>query len=80
MADRGGWVEPEVVDKFTRFCEKAVAHLGDLMAMGNTINEPNVVSMLGYLMERFPPGLRDFGLYRKAAENLRDAHSVPTTC
>ncbi len=66
MADRGGWVEREVVDKFTRFCEKAVAHLGDLMAMGCTINEPNVVSMLGYLMERFPPGLRDFGLYRKA--------------
>jgi beta-glucosidase len=74
MADRGGWADPTIVDKFVRFCEKAVAHLGDLMAMGCTINEPNVVSMLGYLMERFPPGLRDFGLYQKASEHLRDAH------
>jgi beta-glucosidase len=30
--------------------------------------------MLGYLMERFPPGVRDFGGYRQASENLRDAH------
>ena len=74
MAERGGWADPTIVDKFARFCEKAVAHLGDLIAMGSTINEPNVVSMLGYLMERFPPGLRDFSLYSKASEHLRDAH------
>jgi beta-glucosidase len=74
MADRGGWTQPEIVDKFARFCEKAVGHFGDLMAMGCTINEPNVVSMLGYLMERFPPGVRDFGRYQQASENLRDAH------
>src|SRR5262245_10781520 len=74
MAERGGWADPTIVDKFARFCEHAVAHLGDLMAMGCTINEPNVVSMLGYLMEQFPPGLRDFGLYQRASEHLRDAH------
>ena len=27
MADRGGWAEPEVVDKFARFCERSVAAL-----------------------------------------------------
>jgi len=75
MADRGGWSDPTVVDKFTRFCETAVAHLGDLISLACTINEPNVVSLLGYLMERFPPGLADFGLYAKAAEHLRDGHS-----
>ena len=75
MAERGGWAEPEIVDKFVRFCEKSVAHLGDLIALGCTINEPNAVSMVGYLMERFPPGLRDFSLYTKASEHLRDAHA-----
>src|SRR5438876_2445461 len=40
MAERGGWAEPEIVDKFARFCEKSVAHLGDLIAQGCTINEP----------------------------------------
>jgi beta-glucosidase len=74
MAGRGGWTQPEIVDKFARFCERAVGHFGDLMAMGCTINEPNVVSMLGYLMARFPPGVRDFGGYQKASEHLRDAH------
>src|SRR5436190_989997 len=74
MAARGGWAEPEIVDRFARFCEKAVAHLGDLIALGCTINEPNVVSLLGYVMGTFPPGLADFSLYAKASEHLRDAH------
>jgi beta-glucosidase len=75
MAERGGWAVAEVVDRFARFCERSAAHFGDLVAMGCTINEPNVVSLLGYLMERFPPGLQDFGLYAKANEHLRAAHS-----
>jgi beta-glucosidase len=74
MAARGGWAEPEIVDRFARFCETAVAHLGDLIALGCTINEPNVVSLLGYVMGTFPPGLADFSLYAKASEHLRDAH------
>ena len=75
MANRGGWAEPAIVDKFARFCEKAVGHLGDLIAMACTINEPNVVGLLGYLMGRFPPGLNDFSLYARANEHLRDAHA-----
>ena len=75
MADRGGWAEPEVVDKFARFCERSAAHFGDLIAMGCTINEPNVVSLLGYLMKQFPPGKQDFGLFAKANEHLRAAHA-----
>ncbi len=74
MAVRGGWAEPEVVDKFARFCERAVAHLGDLITLGCTINEPNIVSLMGYVMARFPPGLADFGLYARANDNLRAAH------
>ena len=74
MAERGGWAEPAIVDRFATFCEKAVAHLGDLIALGCTINEPNVVSLLGYVMGTFPPGLADFSLYAKVAEHLRDAH------
>ncbi len=74
MTAQGGWAEPAIVDRFARFCEKAVAHLGDLISLGCTINEPNVVSLLGYVMGTFPPGLADFSLYAKASEHLRDAH------
>ena len=74
MADRGGWAEPEIVDKFGRFCDRSVNYFGDLIAMGCTINEPNVVSLLGYLMGRFAPGRQDFSLYAKANAHLRAAH------
>jgi beta-glucosidase len=74
MAARGGWAEPKIVDRFATFCERAVEHLGDLISLGCTINEPNVVSLLGYVMGTFPPGLADFSLYAKASEHLRDAH------
>src|SRR3954452_18566295 len=38
LADMGGWENPEIVDRFGRFCERASAHLGDLISIGCTIN------------------------------------------
>ena len=57
---RAGWrptaagTNPTIVDRFARFCERAVAHLGDHIGMACTINEPNVVSLIGYLHGRVP--------------------------
>ena len=55
----GGWSDPAIVDRFGRFCEKATGHLGDLIARACTINEPNIVSFMGYMGGVFPPGCRD---------------------
>ena len=50
----GGWrptaggPNPAIVDRFARFCEHAVDQLGDRIGIGCTINEPNVVSLIGY--------------------------------
>ena len=75
MAARGGWESPEIVDKFARFCERAVAHLGDLIPLACTINEPNIVSLMGYLVGVFPPGRsRDLAAFSAANENLKAAH------
>jgi beta-glucosidase len=74
VAERGGWAEPAIVDLFTRYCERAVAELGDLMTLGCTINEPNIVSLHGFLTARFPPALQDFTLYARANDHLRAAH------
>ena len=75
LVARGGWASDEVVDKFARFCERAVAQLGDLIAMGCTINEPNVVSLMGFVGGAFPPGRRnDFDAYKKANDNFIAAH------
>jgi beta-glucosidase len=75
VAALGGWESPEIVDRFTRYCERTTAHLGDLITIGCTINEPNIVSMMGYMWGVFPPGkARDLGAYSRASENLIAAH------
>jgi len=74
VADDGGWHTASTVDRFLRYAERTVAHLGDLVGRACTVNEPNVVAFMGYQMALFPPGLSDAGLYRAAAENLRAAH------
>lgn len=74
LAARGGWAEPSVVDHFARFCERSVAALGDLIGMGCTINEPNVVSVLGYVSGEFPPGGRDFAAFGRVNEHMIAAH------
>jgi beta-glucosidase len=70
----GGWANPAIVDRFARFCERTVEHLGDLIGRACTINEPNVVSYVGYQMGLFPPGQVDEALWRAAYENQIAAH------
>ena len=70
----GGWTDPAIVDRFARYCERAVAHLGDEMGMACTINEPNIVSLMGHMVGAFPPGHHDLGEYAAANEHLEAAH------
>lgn len=74
LAARGGWEDPGTVDAFARFCERAVSHLGDLVGLGCTINEPNVVSICGYLIGIFPPGKNDLAAYARVNEVMIAAH------
>lgn len=71
---RGGWVEPSTSDRFARFCERATAHLGDVIARACTVNEPNIVATMGHLYAIFPPGKRDPDLRRRANDVLIAAH------
>src|SRR3954468_1145000 len=70
----GGWANSAIVERFTRFCERAAEHLGDLIGMGCTINEPNIVSLMGYLSGTFAPGHHDLGKYALVNEHLEAAH------
>jgi len=62
----GAWESVRTAERLARFCERAVDHLGDLIGMAGTINEPNVVAWVGYLFGEFPPGLRDMAAFRRA--------------
>lgn len=70
----GGWHDSRIVDWFGRFCEVAGEHLSDLIGRACTINEPNIVSYLGYQMGLFPPGAVDDRLWRAATENMIAGH------
>lgn len=49
FAGLGGWENPASVDLFTRYCERASRHLGDLIGSATTFNEPNVPMLLQWL-------------------------------
>lgn len=74
VAADGGWENPAVVDRFARFCERTVARLGDSIGLACTINEPNIVSLMGWLVGSFPPGKNDFGGYAAVNAHMIAAH------
>src|SRR5436853_1960044 len=47
LAASGGWEAAETPEKFARFCEKAMAHLGDLIPLACTLNEVNIGPLIG---------------------------------
>ena len=74
LAARGGWEAPEAPERFGRLCERVVAHLGDRVGYGCTINEPNIVSIMGYEYGIFPPGVSDPARRARVSDALCRGH------
>jgi beta-glucosidase len=74
VAAAGGWIEPATAERFGRFAGKVAARLGDRVSRFCTINEPNIVATIGYLVGVFPPGEHDPGLRAGAGEVLAAGH------
>ena len=76
LAERGGWLAPDAVERFARYTERVAAALGDLMPFAGTINEPQIVAFMGYREGWFPPGMRSPGHFRLVTERLIEAHAA----
>ncbi len=77
LTDRGGWEAPDAPQRFARYVERTVAHLGDLIGWACTINEPNVVAVLGYTVGLYPPGMKDeFARHFAVNEAMVAAHRL----
>jgi beta-glucosidase len=77
LTARGGWEAPDAPERFARFVERATAYLGDLIGWACTINEPNVVAVMGYFQGEYPPGVKDdFGRYAAVNEAMVRAHRL----
>lgn len=74
VAAEGGWAEPQTAERFAAFCRRAAGELGDVMRRACTLNEPNIVSVAGYLAGMFPPGVSDVETRRRANRIFVDAH------
>ncbi len=78
LSASGTWEAPHAPDRFARFCERATRHLGDLVGMACTLNEPNVVATMGWRHGIFPPGVRDRDRRHAVNDALVRAHRMGT--
>jgi beta-glucosidase len=74
LAARGGWERPDTADAFARFCERVAGALAGSMARACTINEPNIVSFMGWGMGMFPPGRTEITKVPAINDVFVDAH------
>jgi beta-glucosidase len=76
LAADGGWSNPAVVDRFRKFADVVARHLGPRAPYVCTINEPQIVALMGYQGEVFPPGAGDKTLYWPTTRNFVCAHQA----
>ena len=74
VAARGGWEEPATAELFAAFCGRLAGELGDVVRRACTINEPNIVATVGWLLGLFPPGKINAALRARVNEVFVDAH------
>lgn len=74
LQERGGWPNPDVVEWFAGYAQKAKEHLGDLVQLWSTLNEPWCSAFLGHSAGEHAPGVRDPGTAFVVAHHLMLAH------
>jgi len=75
LEDIGGWANRDIVDAFENYTKIIVERFGDRVKIWNTINEPMVLTRLGYFWGIHAPGHQDEGKYFKAIHNVNLAHA-----
>ncbi len=66
IAAMGGWENPEVADRYARYCGRAAQSLRDVMRWACTINEPNA-QVNSYVVARGAPFKREAQVRAEAA-------------
>jgi beta-glucosidase len=76
VADAGGFEAPEIVNWFSRYASKVAEALGDGIGIACTINEPNIVAVMGYLFAVFPPKARGWARFEAVNDTMRNCHGA----
>ena len=72
----GGWEDDRIVERFETYVSTAVAQLSDVVDVFFTLNEPNAMGLMGWMLGEFVPGKKDVGLAASVMERMRAAHTA----
>ena len=70
----GAWENSEIIELFERYVVYIANELGELIPFWDTINEPMILALLGYLFGIHPPNKRDRSSFSKVSLNLLKSH------
>ncbi|MGC8618320.1 MAG: family 1 glycosylhydrolase [Thermoplasmata archaeon] len=74
-----GWLDLRTVEEFAKYAFFVSETLGPKVDCWETINEPEVIAMSGYILgptSGFPPGLENISLGFRVERNLAFAHNL----
>ncbi len=74
VADHGGFESPDIVGWIAQYAGVVSEALGDLIGVACTINEPNIVALMGYLLGTFPPQAHSWDRFVAVNETMRACH------
>ena len=76
VAEAGGFEAPQIVSWLGEYSSRVTQALGDGIGIACTINEPNIVALMGYLFAVFPPKQHSWARFEAVNATMRDAHAV----
>jgi beta-glucosidase len=73
-ADAGGFENPDIASWMGTYARAVGEALGDLIDVACTVNEPNIVALLGYFLGHFPPAVTDWVRFSNVNKSMRACH------
>ena len=78
LEDRGGWLGPDIVERFADYAALVAGRLGDRVTSWITLNEPRTFTQMGYGTGEHAPGRRGWANALRAAHHTHLAHAAAT--
>jgi beta-glucosidase len=76
VTEMGGWENDEVPALFGKYAARVAEAIHSYVTTWITINEPNVMAVLGWLLGEFPPGKQDLDTTLTVMVNLARGHAA----
>jgi len=79
LQEKGGWANRDIKGWFGDYAAVMAEALGDRVKLMTTFNEPQIFSILGYLLGQHAPGIKDPLQYFAASHFINLAHGNAVT-